>query len=207
MLSGAKKEKTHLQHVDYIGPSMNPALKTGDCLRVVSYGTRKIRIGDIILFRNPIGEDMIVHRVFSANSKGVKTRGDHNTEIDPWILQPDHIIGRVVSIRRNNKRVRVHGGIPGRIFGFLTGVFPKFNPLVSKILHPVYYKLVESGIVIKCVRCLPKTRILSFNGRNGRELQLFMGSHFIGRRFADSDQWQIKRPFRLVVDETTLDNQ
>lgn len=201
----AKREKMNLKHVDYIGPSMNPALKTGDILSIASYGSRKIRKGDIILFRNPEGEDTIVHRVLSVNSKGVRTKGDNNIEMDPWILQPDHIIGRVVSRKRNNNCARIHGGIPGGTFGFLMGVLHKFNPTVSKILHPVYHKLAESGIGIECMKFLPKIRILSFDGPNGRELQIFMGNHLIGRRFEDGDPWQIKRPFRLVVDETTLE--
>ena len=190
--------------LNYTGPSMNPTLKAGDGLSVVPYGNGRIQIGDVVVFREPEGKNNIVHRVVAVESQGVRTKGDNNINIDPWILLPDDIIGRVVSAQRKSKSLTIRGGSWGRIFAPLLWIIKQFNLSVSRILHPAYHMLAESGIFTKFNSFLPKTRILSFNRHEGIEYQLLMGNRVIGRRLPGKDQWQIVRPFRLFVDETSL---
>jgi len=193
-----------LRDINYTGPSMNPTLKAGDGLFVVPYGDRKLRIGDVVVFRDPEGKYNIAHRVVAVDSRGVRTRGDNSINMDPWILSPDDIFGRVVSAKRENRSVTIHGGALGRIFAPIIWTIKKVNLSVSRILHPIYRWLAESGIFIKFNRILPKIHALSFNRPEGREFQLLMGNRVIGRRPSGKDQWQIARPFRLFVDETSL---
>jgi signal peptidase len=183
---------------------MNPTLKAGDGLSVVPYGNRRIQIGDVVVFREPEGKNNIVHRVVAVESQGVRTKGDNNIIIDPWVLLPDDIIGRVVSAQRKNKSLTIHGGAWGRIFAPLLWIIKQVKLSVFRILHPAYHMLAESGIFTKFNSFLPKTRILSFNRHEGIEYQLLMGNRVIGRRLPGKDQWQIARPFRLFVDETSL---
>ena len=104
-----------LQMMNYIGPSMNPVLKSGDGMVVVPYGNEEVRAGDVIVFRHPKNNHKVVHRVASVNPQGVKTRGDNNDLMDPWRLQPGDITGRVIFVKRNQKNVTIHGGQWGRI--------------------------------------------------------------------------------------------
>ena len=193
-----------LRDINYTGPSMNPTLKAGDGLFVVPYGDRKIRIGDVVVFRDPEGKYNIVHRVVAVDSRGISTRGDNNNSIDPWLLSPDDIIGRVVSTQRRSKTLTVHGGIWGRISAPAFWTIKQVNLTVCRILHPAYYWFARSGIFKKFNRFLPKIHVLLFNRPEGREFQLLMGNRVIGRCLPGKDHWQIMRPLRLFVDEASL---
>jgi signal peptidase I len=188
----------------YAGPSMNPTLKAGDGLTVISYGNRKIRIGDVVVFPHPEVGNNVVHRVVAVGSRGVRTRGDNNINIDPWVLHSEDIVGRVVSAQRKSRRLPIHSGATGVIIVFALWPITKILVTVSRILHPVYHRFAGSGIFKRYMRFLPKTRVLSFNKSIGTELQLLLGNRVIGRRVPGSHKWQIVRPFRLFVDETSL---
>ena len=190
--------------MNYAGPSMSPTLKAGDNLCVIPYGDNKICVGDVVVFPHPEGSYNVVHRVVAVDLQGVRTRGDNSINMDPWILNPDDIFGCVVSAKRENRSVTIHGGALGRIFAPILWTLKKVNLLVSRILHPVYHMLARSGIFIKFNWFLPKILVLSFNRIEGREFQLLMGNRVIGRRLPGKDQWQIARPFRLFIDETSL---
>lgn len=193
-----------LRDINYTGPSMNPTLKAGDSLNVMPYVSRRIQIGDVIVFHEPEGKDIIVHRVVELDSQGVRTKGDNNNNIDPWALLPNDIIGRVVLAKRKSKTVAIPGGTSGRILALVLWTIKHINLSVSRILHPVYHWLAKSGIFIKFNRFLPKIYVLSFSNHKGREFQLLMGNRVIGRCLPGKDHWQIDRPFRLFVDEASL---
>jgi len=188
----------------YTGPSMNPTLKAGDGLNVMPYGNRKVRIGDVVVFPNPQGSHHVVHRVVAVGSQGIRTRGDNNINIDPWVLQSEDIVGQVVSAQRKDRRLPIHSGATGVIIVFALWPRTQFLLTVSRVLHPIYHRFASSGIFMRYMRFLPKTRILSFNKPVGTELQLLMGNRVIGRRVPGSHKWQIVRPFRLFVDEMSL---
>jgi signal peptidase I len=190
--------------ITYTGPSMNPILKAGDGLHVMPYGNRKIRIGDIVVFPHPEGSHNVVHRVVAVGSQGVRTSGDNNINIDPWVLHSEDIVGRVVLAQRKDRRLPIHSGATGVIIVVALWPIRKVLVTISRILHPVYHRLAGSGIFKKYMRFFPKTRVLSFNKPVGTELQLVMGNRVIGRRVPGSHKWQIVRPFRLFVDETSL---
>lgn len=196
-------DKTHAD-MTYTGPSMNPTLKAGDGLHVVSYENRKIRIGDVVVFPHPEAGNNVVHRVVAVGSQGVRTRGDNNINLDPWVLHPEDIVGRVESAQRKGRRLPIHSGLTGVIIVFALWPVTKILVTVSRILHPVYHWFSNSGIFKRYMRFLPETRVLSFNKSVGTELQLLMGNRVIGRRVPGSHKWQIVRPFRLFVDEGSL---
>jgi len=191
-------------NVNYMGPSMNPTLKAGDGLSVMPYGSRRIQIGDVIVFHEPEGKNNIAHRVVAVDWQGVRTKGDNNINIDPWVLLPGDIIGRVVSAQRKSERLTIRGGTWGRIFAPLIWILKQVNLSVSRILRPAYHMLARSGIFNNCTRFLPKTRVVSFHRPGGTEYHLLMGNRVIGRRLPGKDHWQIARPFRLFVDEASL---
>ncbi len=188
----------------YIGPSMNPVLKAPDILQVLPYRGEKIQRGDVIVFLPPGSEDMVVHRVISVNAQGIKTRGDKNSDIDPWILSPDRIVGRVVWAQWGNRRRSIHGGLAGRSYSLGVRAVRMLDSKISSLLHPAYHRLARRGILRRWLPARMQARVLSFDRSTGMELQLLMGRRVIGRLLAGTNQWMIQRPFRLFINEASL---
>jgi len=190
--------------MDYAGNSMAPILKTGDVLKIVAHQDREIRVGDLAAFRSPRCGTLIVHRVVSADHQGVRTKGDNNLAIDDWVLQPNEIVGRVVSLERNKKRIRILGGFRGQMHAFALGAAKRIDLAFSSTFGPAYRWLGKTGIFRNLFSRWMSIRVSCFNRRGGMELQLRLGQRVIGRRLPGQDRWHIRRPFRLFVDESAL---
>jgi hypothetical protein len=190
--------------MNYMGPSMNPTLKSGDGIKVIPYGKRKIRIGDVIVFPSPKGYHNVVHRVISVDSQGIRTRGDNNTNIDPWALSHDGIIGHVFWAQRGNRQRSIHGGLRGLLYSLGIRATRIIDSKISSLLHPAYHWLVRTGALRPWLSARIQTRVLYFNRSTGTELLLLMGRRVIGRLLPGRSQWVIRRPFRLLVDEAAL---
>lgn len=190
--------------LNYIGPSMNPTLRVGDLLRVVPCENAKMRVGDVVVFVPPEGKRNVVHRVISVDSRSIRTRGDNNSRTDPWVLQPDEIIGRVTAILRENRAVKIHGGTAGRVVAAGCRVRKRAGRRIVRTLHPGYDWLARTGIFRKILPGLVKPQIVYYRRPNGTAAQLHLGQHVIGRRLPGRDHWHIRRPFRLFVDEVSL---
>jgi hypothetical protein len=192
------------KYTNYIGPSMNPLLVNGDGLHIVPYSGRAIRPGDVVVFIPPGNETKIVHRVVSVDAKGIRTRGDNATMVDPWVLTPDNILGRVTYIQRKNRRRTIFGGFMGRMKAYSFRCTRLFDAVLSFLLRPVYHRLSRLASLRKTLHGILKPRVLFFRRVEGMELQLVVGHRLIGRRLPGKEHWEIKRPFRLFVDEALL---
>ncbi|NIO04878.1 MAG: hypothetical protein GTN74_09750 [Proteobacteria bacterium] len=183
---------------------MNPTLRAGDRLEVNPYEGRKIRPGDVIVFLSPENGSKISHRVVSTGPDGVRTRGDKNSQIDPWVIRTDQILGQVICAERGNIRRWIFGGWMGIMSATAVRTLRRVDSSMSSLLYPAYDWLSRSGIFGRLLPGQRKTRVVSFNRPAGRELQLHMGEWVIGKWMPHRRQWQIRRPFRLFVDEASL---
>jgi signal peptidase len=190
--------------MNYIGTSMNPTLKSGDWLRITTNHGQRIRQGDVIVFIPPGGDSRIIHRVISVDSKGIKTRGDNCNHIDPWILNPDQVLGRVVYAERGSRLRRVVGGPRGFIWTTALKAIRSVGSSLSYFLRPAYHWLTKNGVLREWRSAQIKTRVISLERFGGTELQLLMGRRVIGRWLPGKSGWNIRRPFRLFVDEEAL---
>ena len=188
----------------YIGSSMFPTLKPGDILKVASHKFSDIRVGDVVVFNSPYGKTPIVHRVVSIDNKGIRTKGDNKITIDDGILQPNDIIGRVVAAKRGKKLIKILDGFPGRIYALILKTGKRIDMVFSTILRPTYSWLTQTGIIRKLFSRWISTRVLCFKHGDLMEMQLQLGHRIIGRRLAGQNQWHIQRPFRALIDESTL---
>jgi hypothetical protein len=190
--------------ISYTGPSMNPTLKFPEKLQVVPYKGRKIKRGDVVVFISPENHRMVVHRVISVDDKGLRTRGDHNRDSDPWILGPEHIVGRVVSTQLGNRRRTISGGTRGRLYTSRLKAIRLIDSKICALLGPAYHRLAGAGLLRRCLPRRVQTRVLSLHRPVGTELQLLMGRRVIGRLSPGRNEWEIRPPFRLLVDEAKL---
>ncbi len=190
--------------MNYVGPSMNPTLRSGDRLNIIPYNGKKIRRGDVVVCIPPEGDSKIIHRVVSVSSRGIRTRGDNSNQVDQWILSPNHILGRVVSTQRGSRRRRIFGGPMGQLFAAVLRVIHAIDSGVSFLLRPLYERLARAGTFRRWLPRWMEPRVVSFSRDAGTELQLVMGRRVIGRRLEGKTGWHIRRPFRLFVDEASL---
>jgi signal peptidase len=188
----------------YTGPSMNPTLKAGDKLQVIPYNGRKICRGDVIVFLSPKDDQKVTHRIISIDTNGIRTQGDNNSKIDPWILSPDQILGRVDYAQRRNRWLRVYRGTMGQWYGFMLRAIHVIDSIISLLFRPVYHWLDQSGAFKHLMPLQKKMRVFSYNRPGGKELQLRFGRYPIGRLPPGRDKWQIRRPFRLFINEESL---
>ena len=75
---------------------------------------------------------------------------------------------------------------------------------VSRWLHPAYRLLARTGWLRPlCPRRL-RPQVVCFPSSQGPHLRLCMGRRVIGQYDARLRRWNIRRPFRLLVDERDL---
>lgn len=88
------------------GNSMRPWLVDNrDQVLISSIRGRRLRRGDIILYRNQ-QENYILHRIHRQVQKGYRTIGDACRYEDEMIVRKDNIIGIVDKIYRKGKVIR-----------------------------------------------------------------------------------------------------
>jgi len=86
------------------GWSMVPTVWPGDTLVIEAVDRRAVCSGDIVLFARH--QRFVAHRVVEKNSsgRGIETRGDAMRQMDAPVSSRE-LLGRVVSIERNGKRI------------------------------------------------------------------------------------------------------
>jgi signal peptidase I len=201
---GRSSSAANITHITYTGPSMNPLLKSGDLLEVVPVNGRGLRIGDVILFSCPEEGRKVVHRVKAITAQGIRTKGDNNSRIDAWIVLHENVIGCVTRAQRGKRWRRIQGGWPGHCVGTLLGILRQVNLKLSFVLHPVYHWGSSTDWLKKAAGRFFQTRVIALRRPGGAELHLLMGRRLIGTLSPGESRWFIRRPYRLVVDETSL---
>lgn len=190
----------------YRGRSMGPLFEEGDEVFFRPYDNRGIKRGDVIVFSQPGRPGLIIHRVIRADRSEIRTRGDNNPSADPWLLNPNRILGRVVSIRRGRKRLAVRGGIAAEWSSRILHNYRVWRTRFIHALDPVWNSRFFYGFLSEWLPERYRPRILSFNRTYGQELVLLMGERTIGRRFAGNDSWHIRRRWRPFVNMNAVEN-
>ena len=188
----------------YRGSSMHPTLRAPDILHVVPYGERAVKRGDVIVFSFHKEDEMIVHRVISNGGNEIRTRGDGNNRCDRRYPVREDIVGRVVRAERGSRKIPIYGGLLGIVYASVVRTVHMIDLYVSAALHPVYHRIAQTGICRKAIAQRVHMRVLYVNRSAGQELHLLMNRFVIGRLSPGSDQWVIRRPFRLFIDAAAL---
>jgi len=183
---------------------MNPTFRPMDRLEVVPYGKSEIRRGDVVVFVSPRGHKNITHRVVDVTRGRIRTMGDNSGAIDPQALEPSSIIGQVRYVRRGKCRVRIYGGHAGRVIVSIIRVQRKAGLFISAlVLHPAYNRLARISVFTQAL-ISSRLKVISFKKGVGMEYQALIGGRVIGRILPGMRHWQIARPFRLLVNDSTL---
>jgi signal peptidase I len=186
--------------VAYVGPSMNPTLREPEILEIMPYGNHLLRVGDVVFFRSPGRHQAVVHRIVRLTSEGVVTRGDNNPRDDDYVLQPQDIHGRVVAAWQGRKNRAVAGGRRGRLIVRWLPWKRLLDRNLSYLLHSFYQALCPWRFLTTLLPAGLRPRIVVFQNKEIGRPCILLGGRIIGRYDDRRQQWQIYRPFRLIVD-------
>jgi signal peptidase len=200
-------EQIHSEKVffcSHIGTSMNPTLCEQDLLEIESYQIKYPKVGDVILFKTPRYKKIIVHRIIESTPEGFKTIGDNSDFPDDWTLQKEHIYGRVVAAHRANRKRIIVGGFIGRLTGYSCLIRRKTDFLMIKLLRPAYRSLSTGGTLNRLVPVRLTPQVVTYRTGPHDSHKLLLGKQIIGTYDETLLKWQIRRPYRLFVDENYL---
>lgn len=88
-------------YIIVLGDSMEPTIPVGSLVVAKPLGN-SYREGDIIAFRTPYGDAVMIHRVHEVvydsdgNLMGYRTKGDAYPNPDGWTIEPDMVLGRML---------------------------------------------------------------------------------------------------------------
>lgn len=188
----------------YNGSSMYPTLREPEMMEILPYGNQPVRAGDVVFFRSPDGGPPVVHRVTRIAPEGLTTRGDNNPAEDAYRLPPGNIQGRVVAVWRGEKRRTITGGRPGLLRSRYLRCCRRLGRGALPALHPLYQRLSRRGWMARLLPPPLRPRIVVFHTRGQEQHLLLLGKRLIGRYDDNRRQWQIKRPFHLIVEGRAL---
>jgi hypothetical protein len=105
--------------------------------------------------------------------------------------------------KRGKKRMRIWGGKKGERLAFYLHARLHLSRATTKMLYPLYRLIHKPGTLRKIADRHLAKKVVVFNKKRGKELLLLFGKMVIGRK-RPGMPWQIKLPFRLLIDETNL---
>lgn len=182
--------------------TMAPTLRHADVARLEPCEVSQVRPGDVICFYRSLDHGWI-SRVVSVDSRGIRTRGDNTLQPDPWLLQEEDLIGRVVGAHRGNRFITVRHGRIGRLTAQGCRGMHTLESWFSPYLRGIYHRLSRRGLFRRWLPAGWTPRIVAFQRPRGTEYQLLMGRRVVGQHLPGRE-WQIQRPFRLFVAEKSL---
>lgn len=78
--------------------SMEPELKVGGVVVTRPVEPEEIKVGDILTFYSPLGEQLTSHRVIAVeqgSSLHFSTKGDANEAPDPFVVPAQNVVGKI----------------------------------------------------------------------------------------------------------------
>ena len=189
------------------GPSMNPTLKPGDGLDLYTYtDPAEMRVGDVIVYPHPFRTIDVVHRIIEIRDDGVITRGDNNNKIDPYTVQFDDIIGKVIAAKRKNRLTPIKGGKTGFYIHKLM-LFRKYFLLYGLMPLRFVSNIIAASGIFNVFHSVFNVRIIHIKRDHQRQLILVSGNRAIGKQLAGTGEWQIRFPYKYFVSKRRLEKQ
>lgn len=90
--------------VEATSNSMRPAINKGNKILVKKTPFKKLQENDIVAFTFGNISEVIIHRIVKTIGKKQReylTKGDFSFNQDPWILQEDNYLGKVIKVEKN----------------------------------------------------------------------------------------------------------
>lgn len=190
---------------------MEPTLRGIDFLEIEPYRDRPVQIGDIIAFFRPEVNTYVVHRVIQSTSSGVRTKGDNCLRPDSWRIPFQDVEGRAVAGWRGKRRIPLHPGKKGLYMASLCRLRETLLRVGFSSVEKFYDLICRLGIIARISALLlprkiaPRVILFRTTGYAGYgQAFILMGGRQVGRYDAHQEGWQIRKPYRLFVNEKDL---
>lgn len=122
------------------GWSMAPFIKDGDVITVSPLNKREPGLGDVIAFKHPVKNRVVVHRVIGKKDPELIIHGDGVEDNSDEIIPLENLLGQVTEVNREGKKVWLGLGIERYIIAWLSRV---------DLLIPIYKWLISAHNRIK----------------------------------------------------------
>jgi hypothetical protein len=87
------------------GWSMSPFILDGDVITIAPLKNRSPGVGEVVAFIRPESGNLVVHRVVARHGDHALIHGDDIPEYPDGLIPLDNILGSVIRIERNNRRI------------------------------------------------------------------------------------------------------
>ncbi len=110
---------------------MHPFIKDGDAVTIAPLPLRAPRLGDVVLFFHEKARRLFIHRIAKKDGGFLVTKGDGALSDDGRIPMSD-VLGKVIRVERDGKKVRLGLGPEGSMLGLLAR---------AGLLSPIVFRL------------------------------------------------------------------
>jgi hypothetical protein len=184
---------------------MTPTFKSGEGLDIKPYDEIPARRGDVVIFKHPMRTVKVVHRVVSICSDGaIRTQGDNNSLMDPWVLKKQDLLGKVIFKSKGSGKRPVLNGTAGIAYFHVQQILRAFLKKSWKLFRPFYLLVKKSPLKNTIITHYLKPRLVIFEREKGKEIHMLLGRRLIARKQADSDKWQVPLLMRVLLDDDVL---
>jgi signal peptidase I len=80
------------------GPSMEPTIKQGATVAYEEVPFSMLKVDDIIVFKRPGDNMLILARITHILPEGLETKGDNRPDTYPWNITATEYVGKIVRI-------------------------------------------------------------------------------------------------------------
>lgn len=192
---------------NYIGPSMQPLFQPGDGIVVDSkVAFSELNKGDIICFQKPDNHAVIVvHRIIKFNAEGAITRGDNNSDIDPYTITSAIKPQLVIKIKRGSQTIKVANGWMGMLVHRKNLVNRQFRRNLFPLIRTLCLIIANLGILYRLKLYDNRLTFKTFKCQQREDEFMLLNNRRIGHRDVDGS-WHIRFPWRFFINPAKIDH-
>ena len=195
------------QFVHYTGRSMYPTFHDPEFLVINQISKQDLKAGDIIVFRTPEMENLVIHRIVRIISGQYQTRGDNNKTVDKDLVSYEQIVGRAQGIvRKKNTVQKVSNGLGGLLRSKL--LFVRIT-MKNDVLAPILWNPVTKKLRAVITRVFSiKPELVTFNNPDGSfRINIIWRNLVIGSYESRGQHLRVRIRYRLLINRDLLENQ
>ena len=81
-----------------VGPSMQPTVRVGATVSYEQVPFSELKVDDIIVFKSPDDNRLIIARIARVLTEGLETKGDNNPDPYSYIITATQYVGKIIRI-------------------------------------------------------------------------------------------------------------